>query len=141
MRNIGIGVALLIGLVLLVVAASVALIESEEVVVIDTRDAAGETYSTRVWVLDFEGRVWLAPGNRSNGWFQRLLTNPKVELVRSGTRTCHLASVVEGDASIPILEQFLEKYASVIRVTTLLNFVLEPGGDESPPGAVRLESC
>jgi hypothetical protein len=141
MRRIGILAAVLLGLVLLAIAGSLALVESGEVVVIHTRDADGETHSARVWVLDHEGRQWIAPGNRSNAWFQRLSADPKVELVRSGERACYVATVVETPASIPVLERFLEKYASVIRATALLNFILEPEGDESPPVAVRLDPC
>lgn len=141
MRRIGVLAAVLLGISLLIIAASVALIESGEVVVIHTRDAAGETHAARVWVLDHEGRQWVAPGNRSNAWFQRLSADPKVELVRSGVRSCYVAMVMESPDSIVVLEGFLQKYASVIRVTTLLNFILEPGGDESPPVAVRLDPC
>ena len=141
MRRIGIGAASLVGLFLLVIAGSVALIESGEVVVIHTRDAAGETHIARVWVVDHEGRPWVAPGNRSNAWFQRLLVDPKVELSRSGVRSCYVASVREGPAAVPILERFLEKYASVIRATAILNRLLEPGADDSLPLAVRLEPC
>ena len=140
-RRVGIVAASLVGVFLLTIAGSVALIESGEVVVIHTRDAAGETHAARIWIVDHEGRQWVAPGNRSNAWFQRLSADPKVELVRAGVRSCHLAAVVESPASIPVLERFLQKYASVIRATGLLNLILEPGGDETPPVAVRLDPC
>ncbi len=129
----------LAGLSLIVVLASVALIESEEVIIIHTRDASGETHTARVWIVDHQGRQWVAPGNRSNAWFQRLLADPRVEIERDGKRSCHVAAIVESPDSIPVLERFLEKYASVIRVTGLLNRLLEPGGDETPPVAVRLD--
>lgn len=141
MRRVGIIAATLLALFVLVIAGSVALIESGEVVVLHTRDAAGETHFARVWIVDHDGREWVAPGNRSNAWFQRLVTDPQVELVRSGARSCRVAAVVDGAASIPVLEQFLKKYASVIQATTLLNRILEPGGDSSPPVAVRLDPC
>ena len=141
MRRVGIVVGILAGLFLLVIAASVALIESGEVVVIYTRDSSGGLHRARVWVLDHDGRPWVAPGNRSNAWFQRLLADPRVELVRSGVRSCHVATVVESPAAIPVLELLLEKYASVIRVTGLLNRLLDPAGDPSPPVAVRLDPC
>ncbi|MEE8556990.1 MAG: hypothetical protein V3T14_03795 [Myxococcota bacterium] len=127
------------GLFLIVILASVALIESEEVIVIHTRDGSGETHTARVWIVDHQGRQWVAPGNRSNAWFQRLLADPRVEIERDGKRSCHVAAIVESPDSIPALERFLEKYASVIRVTGLLNRLLEPGGNEAPPVAVRLD--
>ncbi len=141
-RVIGIALAALAGLFALVVAASVALIESEEVVVIETRDADGDVHRARIWVVDHLGSPWVAPGNRNNGWFQRLMVAPRVVLVRGDRRSCHIAAVVRDDEARPILELFLEKYASVIRVTSLLNFVLEPGADNDPAMfAVRLDPC
>lgn len=133
-------VAALATLFLVAGAASVALIESQEVVVIRTADADG-AHSTRVWVADHDGAPWIAPGNRTNGWFQRLLANPRVELVRSGVARCYTAKIVEGNAALPPLRVFLAKYQSVIRVTAFLNRLLEPAGDPSDPVAVRLEPC
>lgn len=141
MKKLGIAVAVVLGLVLLILGGSVALIESGEVVVIHTRDADGGSHATRVWVLDHAGRQWVAPGNRTNAWFQRLLANPQLDMVREGGRACYVAAIVESPESIPVLERVLEKYASVIRVTTLLNFVLEPEGDDTAPVAVRLDPC
>ncbi len=141
MRRVVIFGSIAVGLFVLVIAGSVALIESEEVVRIQTRDAEGETYTTRVWIADYAGRQWVAPGNRSNAWFQRLLLDPSVELVRGGDTACYLATVVESPESIPVLEHFLEKYASVIRATSILNPILDPGGDDTPPVAVRLDPC
>ena len=43
------------GLILVVLLGSLALIESAEVVNIQTRDAA-ETYTTRVWIVDYRDR-------------------------------------------------------------------------------------
>jgi hypothetical protein len=142
LRVVGIALAALTGLFAIVVVASVALIESEEVVVIETRDADDEIHRARIWVVDHLGSPWVAPGNRSNGWFQRLLVTPRVVLIREGRRSCYLAVVVRDEKSLPILELFLEKYASVIRVTSLLNFILEPGGDsDAEIFSVRLDPC
>ncbi len=140
-RRFGFALAIAASLFLVAVVASVALVESEEVVVIRTIDGEGHARSARVWVVDYEGATWVAPGNRSNGWFQRLLLEPRVELTRSGTRTCYIASAVEGAAALPVLERFLEKYRSVIRVTGFLNRLLEPRGDPTEPVAVRLRPC
>jgi hypothetical protein len=140
-RRIAIAVVGLVAVFLLTIAGSVAMIESGEVVTLYTEDADGGSHAARIWVVDYEARQWVAPGNRSNGWFQRLLVEPRVELVRSGVRSCQRAVAVEGDASVPALERFLEKYASQLRATGLLNRLLEPGGDSSPPVAVRLDPC
>jgi len=126
---------------LVAVVASVTLIESQEVVVIRTTDTEGHAHSARVWVVDYEGAVWVAPGNRTNGWFQRLLLDPRVELTRAAMRRCYIATAIEGPAALPVLQRFLEKYRSVIRVTGFLNRLLEPRGDPSEPVAVRLSPC
>ncbi len=141
MRPLIVGLGVVVGLPLLAIALSVALIESEEVVVIYTRDLNGEAHAARVWVVDHDGRQWVAPGNRSNSWYQRLRVDPRVELARSGSQECFLATVVEGAESLSVLQEFLDKYQAVIRVTALLNRLLEPGGDSSPPLAVRLDPC
>ena len=141
MRRIALAATGLVGVFLVVIAGSVGLIESGEVVVLYTTDADGGSHAARVWVVDYADRQWVAPGNRSNAWFQRLLVAPRVELVRRDARSCHLAVVVDGDASVPMLERFLEKYAFQLRATGLLNRLLEPGGDTSPPVAVRLDPC
>ena len=51
-------------------------------------------------------------------------------LVRGDRSRCYVAKVVRDDEARPILERFVEKYASVIRVTSLLNFILEPRDDD-----------
>lgn len=141
MRRTGIAIGILVCLFVLAIGTSVALIESGEVVTIRTRDSDGELHGARVWIVDHEGHQWVAPGNRSNAWFQRLIAGPRVKLVRSGVRSCRVATVVESPASIPVLEVFLEKYSSIIRATGLLNRLLEPSGDDSPPVVVRLGPC
>ena len=141
LKRLGIAFAALAAAFLVAVAASVALIESQEVVVIRTVDVDGESHSTRIWIADYDGAQWIAPGNRTNGWFRRLLENPRIEVERSGVTSCYEAKPVEGDAALPALRVFLEKYRSVIRVTAFLNRLLEPAGDPSAPVAVRLDPC
>ena len=58
----------------------------------------------------------------------------RVRYVASGR-----VDLVESPASIPLLEAILEKYAAVLRASTLLNLVLEPAGDPTPPVAARFE--
>ena len=141
LKRIGVALVVLAAIFLVAVAASVALIESQEVVVIRTVDTDGESHATRVWVADHDGATWIAPGNRTNQWFRRLLENPRIELERAGVSRCYRATPVEGDAALAPLRAFLEKYRSVIRVTGFLNRLLEPAGDPSEPVAVRLDPC
>ena len=138
-RRLIIAVGCLVGGFLVVIAGALALIESEEVVVLHTRDHAGENYRSRIWVVDREGSQWIAPGNRSNAWFQRLVADPQVGLERGEQHDCFTAIVVEAPDAIPILEDLLEKYAAVLHGPALLNRLLDPDGDDTPPVAVRLD--
>lgn len=82
---------LLLGLILLVVLLEVIAAESGEVVVLTTRDAAGESHDTRLWVVEHEGHAWLRAGASVQGWYQRLLEEPEVEVERSGSRGTYAA--------------------------------------------------
>lgn len=62
-----------------------------------------------------------------------------MEIDRGGRHACFRAAIVESPDSIPVLESFLLKYATVMRASGLLNLLLEPEGDETPPVAVRLD--
>jgi hypothetical protein len=89
----------------------VVLAESAEVVVLETRDAAGETHATRLWVVDHDGHAWLRTGEGSAPWLARLRANPEVAVTRGGVRGLHRAVVVDDPATqerINALE--LEKY-------------------------------
>jgi general stress protein 26 len=97
-------------LVVLLVAGYLAMVESGEVVVLETRDAAGP-HHTRVWVVDRDGAAWLRTGNPKNPWLARLRANPEVTVTRGGESRAYLAVLVEDEATreqINALE--LEKY-------------------------------
>jgi hypothetical protein len=72
----------------------VVLAESGEVVVLETRDAAG-AHETRLWVVDHEGAAWLRTGDPTSPWLARLRANPEVAVTRNGERREHRAVVVD----------------------------------------------
>ena len=96
------------------------LAESGEVVVLETRDAAGELHATRLWVVDHDGFAWLRTGEAQAPWLARLRANPEVAVTRAGQRRPYRAVVVEDAETrerINALE--LEKYGwreEVLRV-------------------------
>ena len=49
--------------------------ESGEVVVLESQDDQGEVQSTRLWVVDHDGSMWLRAGDDQSGWYQRLMNN------------------------------------------------------------------
>lgn len=87
-----------------------AMAERVEVVVVHTRDAAGE-HATRVWVVDDTGFAWLRTGSDNATWLPRLRANPRVELERGGATRPYTAVVLEDDATVARVNQrSLEKY-------------------------------
>lgn len=69
-----------------------------EIVVLETRDAAGEPVETRLWVVDHEGHAWLRAGQPTSGWFVRLETEPEVRVERDGVRAAYRAVPVDDPA-------------------------------------------
>lgn len=60
--------------------------ESGEVVVLYTQDKSGEQFSTRLWIVDYEGDAWLRAGSAQAGWYKRLEALPEIELLRRSDR-------------------------------------------------------
>ena len=58
--------------------------ETGEVVVVTTTAADGSTHETRLWVVDHDGSAWLRAGGDGSGWYQLMLTNPEILMVRDG---------------------------------------------------------
>ncbi|MEM9623029.1 MAG: hypothetical protein AAF993_15365 [Pseudomonadota bacterium] len=69
-------------LLLLVIGVERLASESGEVVVLQTRTAAGDVAETRLWVVDQAGFAWLRSGSNASGWYQRLEANSAVTVQR-----------------------------------------------------------
>lgn len=83
MGNMLVGVAGLVGVLALLVAAHFALIEiGREVVTLRTQHADGSWQQTRLWAVDDDGAVWLHSGGPN--WLRRFDGDPIVELDRGG---------------------------------------------------------
>lgn len=58
--------------------------------VLVTFDETGERHETRLAVFDGGAHLWVQSGHHFRGWYERLLRNPEVELVRGDeTRRYH----------------------------------------------------
>ena len=79
--SFGVLAALLVGVFVAQMIAS----ETGEVVVLHTRDGAGEK-TTRLWVVEHDGDLWLRSGGGASGWYERVETHPRVGLERHGRR-------------------------------------------------------
>ncbi len=82
------------GLLLLAVAFGVVTwvaLEGREVAVLHTRSADGESRSTRVWVADSGGAVWVEAANPERPFYMDILNTPAVQLERQGRQEAFTA--------------------------------------------------
>jgi hypothetical protein len=64
--------------------------------VLRTRGADGRIHETRLAVFDDEdGSLWIQSGHHFRGWYERLLRDPEVELVRGGVVGAYRAVPLE----------------------------------------------
>ncbi|MGH0033354.1 MAG: nitroreductase/quinone reductase family protein [Myxococcota bacterium] len=122
---------LLLGLLLALAVGQLVASESGEVVVLTTSDAEGESHTTRVWVVDYEGQPWLRAGAEIQEWYQRLLADPSVEVERNWTKEAYTAVPVP-TAQRTINDLMFEKYGWADAFIAVLY-----GRDDSVP--IRLD--
>ena len=83
--------------------------ERVEVVELHTLDEAGETVTTRLWVMDHDGFQYLRVGGDGSGWFSRIEASETIQLTRKDeTRTYTI--VTRPDKSDLINDLMSEKY-------------------------------
>ena len=58
--------------------------ERIEVVELIAVDEVGDMQTTRLWVVDDEGTAYLRVGADGSGWYDRILLNDSVTVVREG---------------------------------------------------------
>ncbi len=83
--------------------------ESGEVVVLTTQDSDRNPIETRLWIVDHEGYQYLRAGNEIAGWYQRLLADTEVEVVRNGDGAVYTA-VPDASKTEAIHRLMAEKY-------------------------------
>ena len=133
MRRALLGLGIVLALLVAFAATLMVLSEWGEVVVLHSRDGAGELRTTRLWVVDDAGAAWLRSSGRERGWFARVAVNPEVELERAGERRTYTAVVVDAPETAARVSALMrEKYGFT---DALIEFV--EGG--WTPVAVRLD--
>ena len=91
LRALGLLVVLVVGVLGLQMVAS----ETGEVVVVTIQDKAGVKAETRLWIVEHQGSRWLrSGGGAASRWYQQLMANPQLELLRGTTRYYHRATAV-----------------------------------------------
>lgn len=99
---------------LLIVAATFAGLERLaaeriEVVELIAANEVGEKRITRLWVVDDEGMAYLRVGADGSGWYDRILMNDSVEVVREGV-TAEYRVQARPEKSVRINELMQQKY-------------------------------
>ena len=83
--------------------------ERIEVVELIAANEAGEKRITRLWVVDDEGMAYLRVGADGSGWYDRILMNDSVEVVREGV-TAEYRVQARPEKSSRINELMQQKY-------------------------------
>jgi len=83
--------------------------ERIEVVELHTLDQAGETVTTRLWVMDHDGFQYLRVGGDGSGWFSRIQANDTIKVTRDGDTKTY-TSKTRPDKSDLINKLMSEKY-------------------------------
>lgn len=94
--------------VLLMVVQTVAS-ERVEVVQLHTVNDAGETFTTRLWIMDHDDHQYLRVGADGSGWFSRVQSNRLVKVTR-GKSTKTYTTLPRPDKSQIINELMRKKY-------------------------------
>jgi hypothetical protein len=106
----------LVGAVLLVLALAFAAttlyaLEGREVVVLRTKAADGSVRETRTWVADADGSAWIEAAFADRPFYQQLLADPQIELLRGGAVHPYRAVPMPNpDGHIRIRHLLAEKY-------------------------------
>lgn len=101
--------AVILGVVVLWWGMQVIASETGEVVVVTTQRADGSSHDTRLWVVDYDGAPWLRAGSSGAGWFQDMLANPTVVVLRDDVRATY--EIDPQPAAIePINQAMRDKY-------------------------------
>ncbi|MBL6753986.1 MAG: hypothetical protein ISQ56_05535 [Pseudomonadales bacterium] len=83
--------------------------ERIEVVELIAANDAGEKQITRLWVVDDEGLAYLRVGANGSGWYDRILMNDSVQVVRDGV-TAQYRVQARPEKSERINELMQQKY-------------------------------
>lgn len=115
-------------------AITVLALEGKDVAVLHTRDASGRERTTRVWVADDDGALWVEAATPERDFYRDLLAAPELDVERAGTTTRMRAVPEPGSAGHERIRGLLRaKYGWADRWVALLQ-------DTSRSVAVRLDA-
>ena len=133
MKQIALGTALLLAFGLAFAATTLYALEGREVVVLRTKAADGSLRETRTWVADGDGSAWIEAAFADRPFYQQLLADPQIEVVRGGSvRRYRAVPMPNPDGHVRIRHMLAEKYGWADRWIGMLT-------DTSGSIAVRLD--
>lgn len=91
-----------------------------ETVVLETLDERGNSFFTKLWVVDIHDEPWLRAGQPDATWLQRIQASPDVFLVRDGTRAAYRAEIAGYEAD-RINYEMREKYGYADQLISLIH--------------------
>lgn len=91
-----------------------------EIVVLETYDERGNSFQTKLWVVDVHREPWLRAGDPDAAWLERLERNPDVVLVRDGERRPYRAEITDWEPDL-INDVMREKYGYADQLIALLH--------------------
>ena len=106
------GLGAVIGVAVLYLVLVFGASESGEVVQLVTQDAQGDAVTTRLWVVDTDGDMWLRAGDGTSGWYQRLTAHgmdSPATLIR-GDQTYAIIALPEPQRIADINQLMADKY-------------------------------
>lgn len=119
MKRLIAALAILVGLVAVFFLGIALLSESGEVVVLETADAEGRSYETRLWIVEDAGQLWLRAGSPSSRWYVQLEASPDVKLTRGEETRDYRAVPVEAVRE-RINALMAEKYGTADRLIGIM---------------------
>ncbi len=123
---------LVVSSLLILIALGAIVIEKGEIVTLETRDAEGHPVTTRLWIVEIDGELYVR-GPRHGHWIQNLRERPQVSLTRGDEMASYRAATVDGTAlAVEVDRAVARKYGRAERwVDEIFN--------HTDPIAVRLE--
>ncbi len=91
-----------------------------ETVEIETFDKRGNSFATKLWVVDIHEEPWLRAGNPEAGWLLRMQQDPEIVLIRDGERAKFFAEIDEYESE-RINYMMREKYGLADQLISLIH--------------------